>query len=326
METELVRTTSTVGESCLHLQLTPAYRRNIFVNEQVRELTKIYLLEKFKKLGLTVPAYQARFTKDFPHLDPNQKEELVEIDEDEEDFDEGDDDEDESDDESENEDQEIDEDKWVLWYLYANHLYSRRVNGGVIMWQAAAKWLVPWLMKHALQAGAKGFNDARGPEIHGKLSGRYIWGKVTQPFMQKAHGTKSAVDDVPADYNFFCYHGSKGFDYALAVALPRNRKAVHFDKHWNVWEGEFTAEEAARLVNPPNFDEMVRVAEALSRGFDFVRIDLYNVAGRVYFGEVTCTPAGGLGPVNNEFRARMRNEMWELDADNPQLYHKPIAA
>src|SRR3989338_7316654 len=39
--------------------------------------------EKFKKLGLTVPAYQARFTKDFPHLDPNQKEELVEIDEDE---------------------------------------------------------------------------------------------------------------------------------------------------------------------------------------------------------------------------------------------------
>jgi hypothetical protein len=133
-------------------------------------------------------------------------------------------------------------------------------------------------------------------------------------------------DDVPADYNFFCYHGRNGFDYAIAIDSPRTPKAVHFDKHWNVLEGEFTADEAARLVNPPNFDEMVRVAEALSRGFDFVRIDLYNVAGRVYFGEVTCTPAGGLGPVENELRAHMRNEMWELDADNRQLYHKPIAA
>ena len=35
MEIELVKTTSSVGESCLHLQLTPAYRRDIFVNEKV---------------------------------------------------------------------------------------------------------------------------------------------------------------------------------------------------------------------------------------------------------------------------------------------------
>ena len=56
MENELVKTTSSVGESCLHLQLTPAYRQDIFVNEQVRELTKIYFLEKSKKLGILVAA------------------------------------------------------------------------------------------------------------------------------------------------------------------------------------------------------------------------------------------------------------------------------
>ena len=58
MEIELVRTTSSVGESCLHLQLTPAYRRDIFVNEQVRELTKIYFLEKAKKLGVFISAME----------------------------------------------------------------------------------------------------------------------------------------------------------------------------------------------------------------------------------------------------------------------------
>ena len=66
METELVRTNSTVGESCLHLQLTPAYRRNIFVNEQVRELTKIYLLEKSKKLGIIITAMD--FGPDHSHV------------------------------------------------------------------------------------------------------------------------------------------------------------------------------------------------------------------------------------------------------------------
>jgi len=53
---ELVRTSSTVGEINLHLQLTPAYRRDIFANEQVKELTKIYFLEKAKKLGIIVAA------------------------------------------------------------------------------------------------------------------------------------------------------------------------------------------------------------------------------------------------------------------------------
>mgnify|MGYP001586514330 CR=1 FL=1 len=53
---ELVRTSSTVGEINLHLQLTPAYRRDIFVDEQVKELTKVYFLEKAKKLGVLVAA------------------------------------------------------------------------------------------------------------------------------------------------------------------------------------------------------------------------------------------------------------------------------
>ena len=53
---ELVRTSSTVGEINLHLQLTTAYRRDIFVDEKVKELTKIYFLEKAKKLGVIISA------------------------------------------------------------------------------------------------------------------------------------------------------------------------------------------------------------------------------------------------------------------------------
>ena len=51
-----MRTSSTVGEINLHLQLTPAYRKDIFADEQVKELTKIYFLEKARKLGIIIAA------------------------------------------------------------------------------------------------------------------------------------------------------------------------------------------------------------------------------------------------------------------------------
>jgi hypothetical protein len=131
--------------------------------------------------------------------------------------------------------------------------------------------------------------------------------------------------DVPADYCFYCYHGTQGFDYALAIALPGTVVSMHFDRHWNVWEGDFTEEQKRKYVRPPKFDEMVDVARALSRDFDFVRVDLYNVEGRVFFGELTCTPSSGLVPIDNAFRAAQRTDMWQLAVDNELLYRKPRA-
>ena len=46
----------TVGESNIHLQFTPAYRRDIFSDELVRELTVAYLLERAKQLKIFVSA------------------------------------------------------------------------------------------------------------------------------------------------------------------------------------------------------------------------------------------------------------------------------
>ncbi len=41
---------------------------------------------------------------------------------------------------------------------------------------------------------------------------------------------------------------------------------------------------------------MVELAEALAEGFDFVRVDLYNIDGRIVFGELTNYPYGGMAP------------------------------
>jgi len=41
---------------------------------------------------------------------------------------------------------------------------------------------------------------------------------------------------------------------------------------------------------------MIEYAEALGRGLDYIRVDLYDTPNKVYFGELTPTPAGGTEP------------------------------
>ena len=66
MINELVRTTSSVGEINLHLQLTPAYRKKIFADEKTRKLSKIYFMEEAKKLNIIISAMD--FGPDHAHL------------------------------------------------------------------------------------------------------------------------------------------------------------------------------------------------------------------------------------------------------------------
>jgi hypothetical protein len=48
-------------------------------------------------------------------------------------------------------------------------------------------------------------------------------------------------------------------------------------------------------VFPPNTQLMFSLAERLGSGLDFVRVDMYNVDGRIVFGEFTNYPDAGLG-------------------------------
>ena len=56
MKNELLRGAHTVGESNLHLQFTPAYRRDIFCDDMTRELTIAYLVQRAQQLGVSVSA------------------------------------------------------------------------------------------------------------------------------------------------------------------------------------------------------------------------------------------------------------------------------
>lgn len=66
MEIKLIASSNAVGESNFHIQLTPAYRQDIFRDEQIAELTLAYILEKLHKLRVVVLGYG--FGPDHLHL------------------------------------------------------------------------------------------------------------------------------------------------------------------------------------------------------------------------------------------------------------------
>jgi hypothetical protein len=161
---------------------------------------------------------------------------------------------------------------------------------------------------------------------YGRASGEYHYRLIPPRIV-----IEELLDDgfgPPVDYDFFCFHDGDRFDHGLAVVMPDGKRFAHFAEDGSVAEATCTADELARVADPPNYAEMLDVAERLSRGFDFLRIDLYNVAGRIYFGEVTCTPAGGTyRPIKNLVRAERYARLWKLDRGNPLLYqHHPRAA
>jgi hypothetical protein len=62
----------------------------------------------------------------------------------------------------------------------------------------------------------------------------------------------------------------------------------------------------------PNFPRLREIAETLARPFDFVRCDLYDLDGRIYFSELTVYPSSGYGTVKNRRLSEQRNRDWDI--------------
>lgn len=101
------------------------------------------------------------------------------------------------------------------------------------------------------------------------------------------------------DYKFFCFDGTVKALFIASDRLKENEdtKFDFFDRNFNhlpFTNGHPQASEPPQ--KPRLFEEMILIAEKLSKGFPHVRIDLYEVGGKIYFGEMTFFHHGGLCP------------------------------
>ena len=100
------------------------------------------------------------------------------------------------------------------------------------------------------------------------------------------------------DYKFQCFHGEP---MSCFVGYDRNPSDPHgdvnfddYDMKWNRTDRILPEWHCSRrlLQKPQNWEQMIQMARDLSREFDYVRCDLYEIKGKILFGEMTFTPQG----------------------------------
>jgi len=99
-------------------------------------------------------------------------------------------------------------------------------------------------------------------------------------------------DQLPIDYKFYVFAGHVEYIQVHLGRGSRHRWLV-YDRDW---QRVSARADAAAPPPPVTLDRMIAAAETLGQGFDFARVDLYEVAGRPLFGEVTFYPGSGLDP------------------------------
>lgn len=112
---------------------------------------------------------------------------------------------------------------------------------------------------------------------------------VVEKLLVNEKNPKAGVND----YKFFCYSGVPKY---VVVDVDRyiGHKRNFYDMNWKNLHIESDCPASDKKIDKPeNFNDMVRIAAKLSEEFPFVRVDLYNCKGRVYFGELTFYPWSG---------------------------------
>ena len=83
----------------------------------------------------------------------------------------------------------------------------------------------------------------------------------------------------------------------VCIGRENGKPAFYFfDKEWNFKkiDKENPTLPSKGITKPKKLSQMIEIAEALSKEFSFVRVDLYYSNNRIYFGELTFTPSAGL--------------------------------
>lgn len=180
----------------------------------------------------------------------------------------------------------VDEIEWdklpAQFVLKASH-----DSGGVVVCKDKSKLDIE-LAKHKLRGAGK--------KDYTKYTKEYPYYDVPHRFIAEQYMEDESGFELK-DYKFFCFDGEPKF---LFVATGRQQHDTRFDfydidfNHLPVLNGHPNAE--VWPSKPQNYDEMLKVASKLSKGIPHVRVDLYNINGKIYFGELTFFHWSGMTP------------------------------
>ncbi len=150
-----------------------------------------------------------------------------------------------------------------------------------------------------------------------KIDFAYVWGEL---FYKKIKNNiiceKLLLDkngNIPNDYKIHCFNN--GGKQKCLVQIEFDRFGDHrrniYDSKFNLLDLTTGLKKYNGIVEKPkNWRKMIKIAKKLSEDFEYVRVDLYNINGKIYFGELTFTHSAGFSHFNPEKYNRLWGKYW----------------
>lgn len=135
---------------------------------------------------------------------------------------------------------------------------------------------------------------------------------------------------LPLDYKFMCFNGEPKLLFLDLGLIDENLKYNHayprniYDMNFELLPVHETRPNASYHVEKPkNFEKMVEIARILSQPFPHCRVDLYNLDGTIYFGEITFYHGGGCNCIEPEDWDYKMGD-W-IDLSSPKIVKKRMS-
>ena len=129
------------------------------------------------------------------------------------------------------------------------------------------------------------------------------------------------------DYRFLCFDGVVKMIFVDIETAAEDGSHSPYAKR-NVYDRDFNyldikvkreRYDKSLISKPKNFEKMIEYAEILSEPFPFCRVDLYNINGDVYFGEITFYPGGAMQIVEPEEWEQRMGDWIDLNSNKIKL-------
>jgi TupA-like ATPgrasp len=177
--------------------------------------------------------------------------------------------------------------KFVLKTTNGSHTNILCENKSTLDKQETVETLNKWLTKRSSKLGREWSYYNIKPKI------------ICEKYLEKDQN-----NDL-IDYKFFCFNGKPFCLYVIVERfLEDGLKLGIYDTNFDrlYYRRSDIRGLSVDAVKPKNFDEMLKIAEDLSKDFPHARVDFYNIDGQIYFGELTFYDGSGYkGYVSDEF-------------------------
>ncbi len=135
---------------------------------------------------------------------------------------------------------------------------------------------------------------------------------------------RDKAGNLPSDYRFFCFEGEPKL-LMMDFGVMTNEGHHKFEFPRNLYDMDFKLlpirfgrdNFTGEVHKPANFERMVEIARKLALPFPMVRVDLYNLDGKIYFGEMTFYHGGCCQHITPEEWDRRMGD-W-IDLNSPKI-------